>query len=367
MSGRAADVQEGADSGIPLAPTPAAVSAPAPDATSSPEVLNDQRGPDAIRTRRFLDAALSQAGDPYIFGAQTSMQDRNPRAFDCSELTRWAAAQAGVTIPDGTWLQYLSLKTAGNVVSVEAALRTPGALLFSFSEEPTPQGSRPRAAHVAISLGDGITIEAKGTRYGVGSWEATSKRFQYAAVIPGLSCPEGARRGSGHDGVGTQEGPGEISDPASRTSGDADRDGLTDALERRLGLDPHRMDTDRDSIADSEGLLRTRTDPRLADTHWHMRSDAAEIQDGDDRNVADGDDGHLDGSQPESWTDTEEHRLDHDLERALRLSPNRVDAAGDGYIDRLEHDLGSDATSFARVPSAGQSASWAHDESGAPA
>jgi len=137
------------------------------------------------RLRTFLDAALRQAGDPYVWGAHTSPADADPGAFDCSELVRWAAARAGVQVPDGSWLQYLDLKQKGALLPVEQALRTPGALLFSFSSEPQPGGGRPSEAHVAISLGDGRTIEARGREHGVGVFEA-GDRFEYGAVIPGL-------------------------------------------------------------------------------------------------------------------------------------------------------------------------------------
>lgn len=143
------------------------------------------------RTAGFLAAALEQAGDPYVWGAAADPGDADPDAFDCSELVRWAAARVGVDLPDGSWLQYLDLKQQGATVSVEEALRTPGALLFSFDSEPRPGGGRPPGAHVAISLGDGRTIEARGRRYGVGTWEA-GDRFQYAAIVPELSVSTAA-------------------------------------------------------------------------------------------------------------------------------------------------------------------------------
>jgi cell wall-associated NlpC family hydrolase len=139
----------------------------------------------AARTT-FLQSALAQAGDPYIWGSSAPVSDTDPDAFDCSELVRWAAGRAGVDVPDGSWLQYLDLKAKGATIPVEQALRTPGALLFSFSSEPTPGGGRPSGAHVAISLGDGRTIEARGRKYGVGTWAAAG-RFEYGAVIPGLT------------------------------------------------------------------------------------------------------------------------------------------------------------------------------------
>ena len=133
----------------------------------------------------FVQEALGQTGDRYVFGASTSPSDPNPTTFDCSELVKWAAARQGVELPDGSWNQYLNAKQAGLELSVEQALQTRGALLFRFESDPAA-GGRPRGAHVAISLGDGRTIEARGRRWGVGTWSAEG-RFTHAALAPGLS------------------------------------------------------------------------------------------------------------------------------------------------------------------------------------
>ena len=138
------------------------------------------------RLRRFVDLALEQNGKPYQMGYEVALDDPDPDVLDCSELVEWAAHQVGVKVTDGSWLQYLDLKQRGALMSVEEALRTPGALLFSFSEEPTPGGGRPNQAHVAISLGDGRTIEARGREYGVGIFEARN-RFEYGGMIPEMS------------------------------------------------------------------------------------------------------------------------------------------------------------------------------------
>jgi len=140
----------------------------------------------SAKTAAFVEAALAQNGDTYVMGHEVSLDDPNPGTFDCSELVEWAAKRVGVDITDGSWLQYLDLKQRGALIPVEQALRTPGALLFSFSEEPQPGGSRPSQAHVAISLGDGRTIEARGRDYGVGIFEA-GDRFEWAGVIPELA------------------------------------------------------------------------------------------------------------------------------------------------------------------------------------
>jgi cell wall-associated NlpC family hydrolase len=121
----------------------------------------------------FVQKALAQAGDRYIFGAETNLNDPNPRAFDCSELVQWAAHQVGITIPDGTMNQLPHIQRAGKAISVEQALRTRGALLF-------------RPGHVAISLGDGRTIEAKGSQYGVGIFSAHGRGWTTGGLIPGM-------------------------------------------------------------------------------------------------------------------------------------------------------------------------------------
>jgi cell wall-associated NlpC family hydrolase len=137
--------------------------------------------------RQFVETALAQAGKPYQWGATASTADANPASFDCSELTKWAAARSNVTIPDGAAHQYVWLKEQGATMSVQQALQTPGALLFHFTEEPQPGlGGEPEHAHVAISLGNGKTIEAKGHAYGVGVFDA-GDRFNYAGVIPGMT------------------------------------------------------------------------------------------------------------------------------------------------------------------------------------
>ena len=116
----------------------------------------------------FVGYALDQAGDTYIYGAETNPNDPNPNAFDCSELVEWAAARAGVTFVDGSSAQIAACKP----ISVDAAIRTKGALLW-------------HPGHIAISLGNGKTIEAANSRVGVVSYNAAG-RFQRGGLIPGL-------------------------------------------------------------------------------------------------------------------------------------------------------------------------------------
>jgi cell wall-associated NlpC family hydrolase len=139
-------------------------------------------------TQAFLSNALSQQGKPYVYGATAQISDPNPPAFDCSELTKWAAARAGDPIPDGATAQYLYIRDHGDTMSVQQALHTPGALLFHFSHEPKNLGDIPADGHVAISLGDGVhTIEARGHAYGTNVFDnAGGRSFNFAGMIPGM-------------------------------------------------------------------------------------------------------------------------------------------------------------------------------------
>jgi cell wall-associated NlpC family hydrolase len=140
-----------------------------------------------LTAQTFVNAALSEQGKSYVWGAKAPASDPSPSALDCSGLTSWAAARAGVTIPDGAAHQYAWLKEQGATMTVQQALQTPGALLFHFASEPQPGlTGEPPVAHVAISLGNGLTIEAKGHAYGVGVFSAND-RFNYAGMIPGMS------------------------------------------------------------------------------------------------------------------------------------------------------------------------------------
>ncbi len=116
----------------------------------------------------FVAAARSQLGKPYVYGAEASVSDPSPTAFDCSELVQWAAGRAGVAFVDGSSAQY----AASIKISVDEAIHTYGAILH-------------HEGHIAISLGNGMTIEAANPSVGVVSYPAAG-RFTGGGKIPGL-------------------------------------------------------------------------------------------------------------------------------------------------------------------------------------
>lgn len=116
----------------------------------------------------FVALALQQAGDTYIYGAHPSPSIANPNAFDCSGLVAWAAGRVGVPFAGTSSSQIAACRP----ISVADAMRTRGALLW-------------HEGHIAISLGNGSTIEAANPGAGVVSYGA-SGRFARGGLIPGM-------------------------------------------------------------------------------------------------------------------------------------------------------------------------------------
>jgi cell wall-associated NlpC family hydrolase len=102
--------------------------------------------PQAPPTAKAVTAALSKAGAPYASGAA------GPDAFDCSGLTMWALARAGISAPHSSFAQY----AMGSGVARSDIRR--GDLVF-FDSAGTG------ASHVALATGPTTAVSA--TDHGV--------------------------------------------------------------------------------------------------------------------------------------------------------------------------------------------------------
>jgi len=91
-----------------------------------------------------LQAAESQIGVPYVWGAESPKGSASP-GFDCSGLTAWSWGQVGVGLPHYSGAQM------GDSTPVPISDLQPGDLLFYG-----PGGSE----HVAMYVGGGTMIEA---------------------------------------------------------------------------------------------------------------------------------------------------------------------------------------------------------------
>ena len=94
-----------------------------------------------------LAAARSRLGDPYVWGAT------GPDSFDCSGLTQWAYAHAGIQLPRVAADQW----NAGPHVTLGELL--PGDLLFWATDLSNPATIH----HVALYLGGGMMLAAPHT------------------------------------------------------------------------------------------------------------------------------------------------------------------------------------------------------------
>jgi cell wall-associated NlpC family hydrolase len=93
----------------------------------------------AVRSKaeKAVRAALTKLGNPYVYGTA------GPTTFDCSGLTSWAWAQAGVSIPRTSAAQ-------GRLQSVPLDQLEPGDLVTYYSP----------VHHVALYIGHGQIIDA---------------------------------------------------------------------------------------------------------------------------------------------------------------------------------------------------------------
>lgn len=85
-----------------------------------------------------VDAAMTQRGDPYVYGAE------GPDEFDCSGLTSWSYNQAGISLPRSSSAQ------AGYGTPVSRDQLAPGDLVFFYQP----------VSHVGIYIGNGQMVHA---------------------------------------------------------------------------------------------------------------------------------------------------------------------------------------------------------------
>jgi len=121
--------------------------------------------PNASGAQIAIAAAKTVIGTPYIFGAA------GPSAFDCSGLTSWAWAQAGVYLPHSASAQYSSLP------HVPLDQVQPGDIIWYSNFGP----------HVALYIGGGQIIHATHPGSGGGPHYDSMYGYDtpYAAMRPG--------------------------------------------------------------------------------------------------------------------------------------------------------------------------------------
>jgi cell wall-associated NlpC family hydrolase len=145
------------------------VAPPAPAPGSAPAAGLTGRAIAAVAYR------IASRHPAYVFGAENNLyQPDLVTRTDCSELVQVSVSYL-LKHPwiDGSSYQYRACQH----ITVAQAARTPGALLFMSGSSGVH--------HVAVSLGDGRTAEARNSRLGVGIWPVGT-RFNLAGLVPGF-------------------------------------------------------------------------------------------------------------------------------------------------------------------------------------
>lgn len=147
--------------------------------------------PGEITGQSFLDLATTRIGEEYVYGADVPLNDPNWHGpWDCAEFVTWVVRQVTGKIygcvdnnaanPDpytGGWKQEV-VNGSVNQTAIGAASKVPGGILLRFR-----QGGK----HIVFATGDGGTIEAKGTAYGVCRGTVGNlSSWDYGILIPGV-------------------------------------------------------------------------------------------------------------------------------------------------------------------------------------
>ncbi|MGY1610252.1 MULTISPECIES: C40 family peptidase [unclassified Geodermatophilus] len=114
----------------------AALAGPVLAAPSAAAATAGAPGPAAATA---VETALAQLGDPYVWGSS------GPDGFDCSGLTQYAYAAAGISLPHSSRAQ----STMGTPVSRAELL--PGDIVYFYSP----------VSHVGLYIGDGKMVHAR--------------------------------------------------------------------------------------------------------------------------------------------------------------------------------------------------------------
>ncbi|MET8945597.1 NlpC/P60 family protein [Streptomyces sp. NPDC004542] len=114
------------------------------------------------RAAAAFSAAQSKIGSPYVYGAS------GPSSFDCSGLTSWAYAQAGVSIPRTSEAQ----AGAGTVISSMSDLQV-GDLVIFYADHH----------HVGLYAGNGQVLHAPHTGAVVRYESINNMPFQFGVRV----------------------------------------------------------------------------------------------------------------------------------------------------------------------------------------
>lgn len=129
-------------------------------------------------------------GRKYHLGVLVPKANKNyAGAFDCAEFASYGVYQVGGFLygcvknsgnPNnsdaytGFWNR--DAKQIGKIISIPDAIKTKGAFLLRVAASGV-------IGHIVCSQGDGTTIEANSTKYGVNNFKTTGRRFDFGIIL----------------------------------------------------------------------------------------------------------------------------------------------------------------------------------------
>ncbi len=163
-------------------------------ATSQKCTPSMRRALAAGRSSAYAD--MITANCPVLSGKQSSCDEckyQGRLAFDCAQLSKYAAKAGGITLPSGSNSQWSKVDWA---VKGEIAGMPMDVVCFVYHVRDG------RMSHVGVYLGDGTVADARGHAYGVLHMDVTSYPWTHYAVPKEIAQEVGLIDGETHDTYG---------------------------------------------------------------------------------------------------------------------------------------------------------------------
>lgn len=138
--------------------------------------------------QQIVDLAMTHLGEDYVLGASARLDRPWDGPWDCSLfVSKMVFEAAGIVYGaigedpatadpyTGAWAE--DARSRGIIIPVDRAAATPGAALLRIGA---------RIGHIVISRGDGSTVEAMGSAYGVCVGQVENRRWALGVLVPGI-------------------------------------------------------------------------------------------------------------------------------------------------------------------------------------
>jgi N-acetylmuramoyl-L-alanine amidase len=126
-------------------------------------------------------------GEPYVLGTLVPKDDANYKGpWDCAEFVSWLYYQTfGILYGTDTVDSYSAYwsrdaNTLGQIITIEEAKSTPGAAILRLA-------GNGEVGHIAVSDGNGGTVEAHGKEDGITNSVVDGRRWDMGVLVPSVT------------------------------------------------------------------------------------------------------------------------------------------------------------------------------------